>query len=198
MARAPAGRMRQVRHGRGARGVTLIELVIFIVLVGIAFAAFLSIYNALVVRSADPLLRKQALAIAESLLEEVQLMPFTFCDPNDANALTAASPAGCASMSEDTIGPEGGETRFGASPFDNVNDYHMTSATTGVSDIEGNAVGGLGSYVWQVQVFQEALGTISAASKDALRIRVTVNAPDGSTTVTLDGYRARYAPNTLP
>ena len=33
----------------------------------------------------DPALRRQALAIAESVLDEVQLMPFTFCDPDDAN-----------------------------------------------------------------------------------------------------------------
>jgi MSHA pilin protein MshD len=142
--------------------------------------------------SADPLLRRQALAIAESLLEEVQLMPFTFCDGDDANVATAAGTGGCAGA-VDNVGPEAGESRLGSPPFDHVNDYHGF-AMSGIVDLTNTAVPGLAAYSANVSVAAAALGSIAAGSGDALRITVTVTGPDGST-VTLDGYRSRHAPN---
>ena len=53
------------------RGFTLIELIIFIVIVGVAMAGILSVFNTSVKSSADPMVRKQTIAIAESLLEEI-------------------------------------------------------------------------------------------------------------------------------
>src|SRR5579885_2773651 len=98
---------------RSSAGVTLIELVVFIVIVGVAMAGLFAAYNTITAGSADPQVRKQVLAIAESLMDEVQLMPFTFCDPNDPAAATATSTGDCATV--EGIGPEGGETRYNAS-----------------------------------------------------------------------------------
>jgi MSHA pilin protein MshD len=53
------------------RGFTLIELIIFIVIVGVALAGILTVMNQVVSRSADPMLTKQAAALADSVLEEV-------------------------------------------------------------------------------------------------------------------------------
>src|SRR5436190_9037195 len=96
-------------------GISLIELILFIVIVSVAVAGVLLAFRLSVQKSADPLVRKQAIAVAESLLEEVQLMPFTFCDPNDANARTATGAfvgaGGCATTVE-ALGPEAGETRY--------------------------------------------------------------------------------------
>ena len=61
------------------RGISLIELIMFIVIVSVALAGILLVMNVTTKGSADPLVHKQALAIAESLLEEVELMPFTYC-----------------------------------------------------------------------------------------------------------------------
>lgn len=184
------------RSGR-ERGFTLVELLMFIVIVSVALGAMMSLFAQTSARSADPMLRRQALAIAESLLEEVQLMPLTFCDPDDANADTAASSAGCASLAE-AMGPESGETRFATPQFDNVNDYNgyaMTPATTGgIKDITNTAISGLSGYSASVSVAAAALGTITAASGDALRITVTVTDPGGNV-IRLDGYRSRHAPN---
>src|SRR5688572_9824280 len=80
-------------------GVTLIELVVFIVIVGVAMAGLFAAFNTITAASADPQVRKQMLAIAESLMEEIQLKPFTYCDPDDPQATTATSAtvgaAGC-------------------------------------------------------------------------------------------------------
>lgn len=193
------------RATRRGHGFTLVELVMFIVLVGIAFASLLLAISNFTRHSADPLIRKQSLAIAESLLDEVELMPFTFCDPDDANASTATSSAigagGCATLSEDLsgtppIGPEPGETRYSTTtPFDNVSDYNTFALASppGILDITGGPAAGLSGYSASIAVAQSSLGGIGAA--DSLLITVTVTAPDGST-LSLDGYRTRYAPRT--
>ena len=73
------------------RGISLIELIMFIVIISVALTGILLVMNTSPRSSADPLIHKQALAIAESLLEEVELMPFTYCDPDDVNAASATS-----------------------------------------------------------------------------------------------------------
>jgi MSHA pilin protein MshD len=188
------------------RGVTLVELLVFIVIVGVALAGLFAAFDTMTKASADPQVRKQALAIAESLMAEVQLMPFTFCDPDDANAATATSPTvgagptNCATVSEDTaIGPESvpsAESRYSlTSRFDNVSDYNGFAMSSGIQDIDGASIPGLDAYTATIAVTQAGLGGIAAA--DSLLISITVTGP-GSVTTTLQGYRTRYAPNTLP
>ena len=58
-------------------GLTLIELIIFIVVIGVGIAGITLTYNTVVRHSADPMQRKQALSIAESLLLEIEQQPFT-------------------------------------------------------------------------------------------------------------------------
>lgn len=177
------------------RGFTLIELVVFIAILGIALGGVLAAYDYSARDSADPIVRKQALAIAESLLEEILQMPFTFCDPDDPAMSTATSAAACATP--ETSGPEAGESRYSTSlPFDNVNDYHgydtATEAPPGVKDITGTPIAGLDLYRARVTVATAALPGIPAG--EALLITVTVTGPS-NVVVVLDGYRSRYAPN---
>lgn len=190
---------------RRSRGVTLIEVVIFIAVAGIAMAALFSIINVTTARSADPQVRKQLLAIAESLMDEVQLMPFTFCDPDDPHAATATAATlnpGDVTGTECTVAIEGmgpeGETRYSAlTPFDNVSDYHGFSMNP-IKDITQVDVAGLGAYSASIAVASVALGsTDPVPMADSLRITVTVTGPQG-TSLSLEGYRTRYAPNTLP
>ncbi len=61
---------------RAQRGMTLVELVITIVIIGIAAAALFSAMAAITARSADPLLREQSLMIAESYLEAALALPY--------------------------------------------------------------------------------------------------------------------------
>lgn len=174
------------------RGLTMIELVIFMVVVSAALAGVLRVFMQATVASADPPLTRQALAVAESLLEEVQLMPLTFCDGDDANVATATSTAGCATL-VDALGAEAGEGRYATPQFDHVNDYHGFTMA-GITDISNNAVAGLAGYSASVTVAAAALDSITAVSGDALRITVTVTGP-GSTSITLEGWRSRHAPN---
>lgn len=173
------------------RGVTLVELIVAIVIISVGIAGILSTFNIAVSGSASPLIAKQSLAIAEALMEEVQLAPFTFCDPDDPVAETAATVAAC--TTPEAIGREADDV---ARPFDNVNDYDGF-ALPAITDVAGTAVPYLAGYTATIAVTAVALNGITLASGDALRITVSVTAPTAEV-FTLDGYRTRYAPNALP
>jgi len=191
-------------------GISLIELIIFIVIISIALTAILLVMNVITRSSADPVVHKQALAIAESLLEEVELMPFTYCDPDDASAVIATSSLGCAATPEG-MGPETiagvKEDRYGSPApsavnayFDNVNDYNGFSMAAGaVLDI--NKTAAVSGYAASVAVTPVRLLGIAATDANGapqvLQITVTVTGPDG-VPILLDGYRTRYAPNSVP
>jgi MSHA pilin protein MshD len=179
------------------RGVTLIEAILFMVVVGVAVVGVLTVFMTTTRSSADPLVRKQALAIAESLLEEVRMMPFTFCDPDDPNVTTATSAAGC--TTPEAVGPEvaQGETRYSATfPFDNVNDCHgfdtAAAVPAGICDISGACIAALAGYRAQVTVAATAFNGIPAA--EALLITVSVTGPTAEV-IQLSAVRTRYAPN---
>lgn len=191
-----------IERPAGQAGATLVELVLFIMIIGIALSGILLVMNQVTGHSADTMARKQTLAIAEALLEEVESMPYTYCDPDDANAASATSAvvggAGCATTVE-ALGPEAGETRYADPKFDNVNDYHnfsMNGANGGIRDISNNLISGLDGYAASVVVAEAGLGGIAAAS-GVLQVTVTVVGPI-DTPIVLDGYRTRYAPNGTP
>lgn len=145
-------------------GITLVELILYIVIVSIGLAGILSVMSVTTQRSADPMVRKQALAVAESLMEEISLKDFS--DPD---------------------GSEAGETR---PTFDDVDDYNGYSST-GVKDIDENPIGALADYDVAITVAGAALGGIAAG--EALLITVTVSGP-GTESITLNGYRTNYVP----
>jgi MSHA pilin protein MshD len=157
-------------------GVTLVELVLAMLIVSIAVASILGVLGLTAGRSADPLLDRQSLAVAESLLQEIIAQPFTAADlDGGANA----------------IGPEAGETRGSATtPFDHVDDYHGY-AMNGIAAADGTPIAGLSGYSATVTVQPQALGNIAAG--EGLLVTVTVTAPGGAL-LSLSGFRARVAP----
>ena len=76
---------KRVFHG----GFTLVELIIFIVVVSAGLAGILSVMNTTVKSSADPMVRKQAVALAESVLEEV--LQKEYDDPDNTPAVVEAN-----------------------------------------------------------------------------------------------------------
>jgi len=148
------------------RGFTLVEMIVAIVVIGVGLAGLMMAFATATRGSADPLMQAQMLAIAEELMEEIQLKPF------DAAAGTA--PAGCA---RDT--------------FTRIGDYHGYAATTQVCSVEGVVDSELTSagYRYSITVVPAALGSV--ASTDARRITITVTR--GSDSLRLVGWRTHYA-----
>lgn len=181
------------RHRHRQGGLTLIELIVFIIIVGVALAGVLTVLDHTTRHSADPMVRKQALAIAEAVLEEVMLQPFTWCDPDDTQAATAVGNAvgatGCTSAATvEAVGKEGAEARGTALPLDNVSDYHGESITTNI------AGGGAALYTATVTVAETSLNGIPAAAS----LLITVAVVAGGETIQVQGYRTRHSPNMLP
>lgn len=181
------------------RGLTMIELILFIIIVSVGLAGVMSVLNVTVMHSADPIINKQLQAIAESFLEEVSAMPFTYCDPNDPNVLTAASTAGCSIVESSATIPDG-ETRFGATnppgPFNNVYNYNGY-AQSPVTDVSGDPNSNYTGYAVSIKVVPEALNGIGSVATTSPAARIAVTVTHGSNSLTLEGYRTRYAPNTV-
>jgi MSHA pilin protein MshD len=175
---------------RRQRGLTMIELVMFIVIVGIAVVGVLGVISFNTRGSADPIRQKQAMAIAESLVDEIRAARFSWCHIGDENYSTAAAAANC------TV-PEGPgqEAGGGLRPFDNVNDY-VTSygvARTYNTDVVGTPFPA--GYAATVTITQAGIGPAGTAvpATESLRIQVTVSYDNSA--VALESYRTRYAPN---
>lgn len=156
---------------RSQRGISLIELIVFIVILSVALTGILLVMNQVTAHSADPLIHKQAIAAAESLLEEIELQDFI--DGNDG-VTTACPPASMVTAANRT-------------------DYHIVDcyngfAMTGITDLNNNPIG-LANYNASVAIAPETLNDVAAGS--AVRITVTVTDPQGGA-IALDGYRTKY------
>lgn len=120
--------------GKHSGGFTLIELVISMVVVSIALGGVLMVMNYTVQHSADPMLQHQAVAIAESYLEEVLLRPYSDPDGTDGETLRNL--------------------------LDDVDDYDGWK-DVGARDQEGTAITGLESYTVTVNVTDAVLNTVA-------------------------------------
>ncbi len=161
------------------RGVTLIELIISIVVIGIAVSGVLLVISRTGGHSADPMIEHQAAAIAEAYMEEILPLPF------DEDAATGAP--------EGALGADAGET--GRSQYDDVNDYagHSDAGARGLQD-PATVISGLDAYTIAVSVVNDgALGPagqrVPAGNAELVQVRVTH--PSG-VDITLSGYRTRY------
>lgn len=185
---------RPVSFAERQRGLSLIELVMALIILSVAVSGILMVFSYTVRGSADPLVRKQAIAVAEAMLNEVLAQPYTYCDPQDPAydaATPPASAAACSGPSQVAPGPTPGESRFSpTAPFDNVADYHGYSST-GVFGLDGAAVQGLADYTVAVSV-THAGATFGLPADAALRVEVRVTGRGES--VALTGYRMRHAP----
>lgn len=124
------------RHPRG-RGFTLLETIVAIVVISVGLAGVLSVFNVNVRNSADPVVRKQLMAVAEEMLEEIALRRYS--------GPTKESDAAC-----------------GRSTFDDVSDYHLYPANRQVCNVEGVAIAALAGYTLDVTVTDVTLEGVPA------------------------------------
>ena len=137
-AASPGRRLRQ-------RGFTLPEAILAIIVIGVGLAGLLLAFGTVARGSADPVLRKQLLAVAQELMEEITLKPY-------APAANAA-PAGC-----------------GRDTYNDITDYNGYSAA-GFCTVDGVVIAALASTSVAVSVAGGTLFGVAAAKS----ITVTVS-----------------------
>lgn len=180
--------MRILPTRRAGRGITLVELIVFILIVSVALAGVLSVFNAAVRGSSTPQARKQVLAIAEALLQEVVQKSYQ----NDAAGDNAATPAaGCTKTTTPSCRtmPEFSAALAAADRpnYNDVDDYNGF-AQTGVTQPDGTtAIPGLSGYAYSVTVSAATLGTPAATAK-----KIVVQVTGAGETVSLTGYRTDH------
>jgi MSHA pilin protein MshD len=157
------------RYTRSA-GVTLVELVVALVIMGVALAAVVAVYASTTRASVDPVIVQQMQAIADNMMEEVLLKPY------------APGPA---------PGAGAGGARVN---FDDVRDYDgYGQAIQGIRDVEGNGIPGLERYTVLVTVTPTALTNIPNTDALQIVVRVSVNGSATNTSlpapIVLTGWR---------
>lgn len=118
-------------------GMTLIELVTAIVVVGVGLAGVLAAFLAVVKSSSDPLVHKQMLAVAEEMMDEITLKSYA--------PVASGGASGCA-----------------RNTFNDVDDYNGYSSSA-ICDIDGTVV--LSGYSVAVSVVPGTLSGVALAKK---------------------------------
>jgi MSHA pilin protein MshD len=152
-------------------GFTLIEMIIFIVIVSAALAGILSVMNTVVKSSADPMVRKQAIALADSVLEEV--LQKAYCDPDPLV----------------TTGETTRETMDDVMDFDTKTNALFSSGTYPIPAAL------LAMYTITIAVTSDTTTLGTAPNIPAKKVMVTVAGLGES--VSMTGFRARYGDDTV-
>lgn len=140
-------------------GVTLIELVVAIVIVGVALAGMVAAFTRTDRASVDPVLTQQMAIIAEGMMEEILLKEYA----------KTAQPA----------------QRIAYTSVWHYDGYH----STGVTDVEGNPVPGLEKYKVAISVTPPPTALPDVPTGDTCRIVVGVTHPNVERPISLVGWR---------
>jgi MSHA pilin protein MshD len=167
------------------RGFTLIELVVLIVVLGVALTGVTMVINHVVQHSPEALVQTRAMELAQTYLEEILQKRYDEntgqggmprCDSTDTNAKACSN----------TLGPDS-ETR---SQFDDVDDYNGINDQPPVT-ATGTPVSNYDSYRVQVSVSYAGTELGYSDNRRAKRITVSVTTPMGNV-IPVSAYRVNY------
>lgn len=157
---------------RRQNGASLIELVIFIVIVSVGLSGMLATLSTTVRHSADPMIQAQLLVIAESMMDEIQARDFA----PPALGFTPSSKA-CTSF------------RTERASYDDIADYDGITDCPIYSLADNAPVPGLTAYSVSVSV-AGASGLNDLAASVAKKIVVTTR--QGNESLVLEAWRTDY------
>ena len=152
-------------------GFSLIEMVIAIIVLSIALTGTMMVMDTTLRSSADPMIRHQAIVIAETYMEEIFLQ--MNIDPDLDQVSGAVCPT--AEASRDL--------------YDNICDYDGLS-DSGATDQTGASITGLDAYTINVDVNVSATLNTLTTSAQVLRIDIEVSHPSLAS-LSVSAYRTR-------
>ncbi len=156
--------MSKLNH-RYSKGVTLIELIISIVIISIAITGIMMLFAGTMKTSADPMIRAQALAIAQSYMDEILRQPYS-----------------------------GDGVTTGRVNYNEVEDYNAIIAGSAIEDQFGNTINSLSAYKIEVTVrlCNASLCDNPFSSVNVKKITVSVTHPALGSSIPLVAYRTDY------
>lgn len=148
------------------RGVSLVELIVFLVVISVGLVALLNVFSQSMQTTNDPAINARALALAQAQLDDILARKF------DENTPTGGVPA---------CGSPGAPACLGIVPdtdYDDVGDYNGLSASpNGIDNLSVSVV--------------EAGSELGLANDAARRITVTVVTPNAGSLV-LSAYKVNF------
>ena len=166
---------RFLKPGRNNRGFSLIELVITIVVLGIAISALSRSLFTNIGRNADPLWQSKATQLAQAYLDEILAMRYA-----DASPLGGGSVGACS-----IDGNEADETS--RSLYDDVDDYHGLNESGDFLDTATSS--DYSQYTINIQV--RCRDHNNAASINSKWILLTITAP-GNNALRFSAFRGDF------
>jgi MSHA pilin protein MshD len=128
--------------------MTMIELVVAIVILGVGISGMMLAFSTVAGGSANPIVLRQMQAIADEMGAEIALKPFV--------PVANSAAVGCARVA-----------------FNDVMDYNGYTTTNQICTIDGVAIPALNGYSVAVEVINQNWDTIPAV--ESLRIKITVS-----------------------
>ena len=163
--------LRAWRRMHRQSGLSLIELIAFIIIVSVSIVGVLSVMNVTVKSSADPMLRKQAVAFAEAILDEVLAKDFS----NPSGGFAESDFTSCS----------------GRLSYDDVDDYNCFSGSPSTAVIAGNATLGAAA-IAALAGYKATVNVATVTVSSATMKKVTVTVTGGAETIQLFGYRGNF------
>ncbi|ABC32791.1 conserved hypothetical protein [Hahella chejuensis KCTC 2396] len=157
------------------RGVTLVELVITIIVIGVALVAIVTAMSGSIGRSSDVLLRNRTIQLAQAYLDEILGKRYDEATPSGG----APPVTSCNIVTEEGSRDE----------YDDVDDYDgvLNEAPRSQTDADFNNYPG---YLVSVSVTC-AGADIGLSASNAKLVRVTITPPSGPA-MTFSAYRANF------
>lgn len=152
-------------------GVTLIELIVGIVVLGISLAIITSVLGPLAIKSADPWHQVRAAQLGQSLMNEILAKSFDENSSRSGSLLRCNESGAPACTVVGSFGPDG-ETR---SQFDDVDDFHNL-------DVSGDQIGNIFGNDLRLQDVYRAYRLQVQVSYDsalAKRVLIRITTPTG-------------------
>ena len=156
---------------RGIRGIALLELIVFIMIIGVAMGGIMIIYRDASVNSAQGLVRKQAITLAQGVLDEV--MARSYQPDGNGNPSVLANTV--------TIGQQ-------RTSVHDISDYNGFSNGLGTFySFDGSAMPGITRY--SVNVTVDPLSTFAGLACTVCKLVTVVVSGPANTQVTLQGVK---------
>jgi len=167
--------------GKKAKGFTLIEVIITIVLVGTMMGGLSVLFAKNVEGSYRPYLRQRSLAVANAFMEEISRKRWDEVSPIGGGCINTG-----ASCAAGILAPGMNTEEAVRADYDDVDDYNAIVNQVPPQDSSGAAMPGYNDFSVTVTVTQVAWNGVPAADVKLITVSVTSNSNE---TITLQSYR---------